>query len=158
MTNFDVGNGERGKKWIENEEMQKVNLSSFPHSLSISSSFPHSLTISSFSLHFLAARMPGCHNLCNPADNTTYLQTLVQGISCPLQIGVNWYTVWLLDQKRNFLGSISNWISKLYEKEFLEIRKHCKRHNGPKSCVFLPKQLPITTIKTCYQAYSKSCI
>ena len=36
MTNFDVGNGERGKKWIENEEMQRVNLSSFPHSLSIS--------------------------------------------------------------------------------------------------------------------------
>ena len=71
----------------------------------------------------------------------------MQGISCPLQIGVNWYTVWLLDQKRNFLGLISNWISKLYEKEFLEIRKHCRRHNGPKSCVLLPKQLPITTLK-----------
>ena len=30
-----------------------VNLSPFPHSLSISSPFPHSLSISSFALHFL---------------------------------------------------------------------------------------------------------
>ena len=44
------GNGERGRKQRENEEMQRVNLSQFPHFLSISSPFP---LISSLSLHFL---------------------------------------------------------------------------------------------------------
>ena len=47
----ELGNGERGRKQRENEEMQRVNLSPFPHFLSISSSFPHSLSISS---------QPGC--------------------------------------------------------------------------------------------------
>ena len=39
------------RKWRENEEMEKVILFQFPHSISISSSFPHSLSISS---------QPGC--------------------------------------------------------------------------------------------------
>ena len=45
----------------------RVNISSFPHSLSISSPFPHFLPISSsFSHSFSIFLQPGCHNLCNP--------------------------------------------------------------------------------------------
>ena len=63
MTNFDVGNGERGKKWIENED-----ISSFSLHFLILSPFPlRFLSISSFSLHFLAARLQGCNDSCSPA-------------------------------------------------------------------------------------------
>ena len=58
----ELGNGERGRKQRENEEMQRVNLSPFPHFFSISSSFPHSLSI------FLAARLQGCNDSCSPAS------------------------------------------------------------------------------------------
>ena len=43
------------------------------HSLSISSFSHHFLFIFSFSLHYLAARLPGCHNLCNPARWSKWL-------------------------------------------------------------------------------------
>ena len=46
--------------------MQRVNLSPFPSSLSISSFSHHFLFIFSLSLHFIAARLSGGHNLCNP--------------------------------------------------------------------------------------------
>ena len=48
------------------EEMERDSLSTFPHFLSISLFSLHFLFIFSFSLHFFAARLPGCHNLCNP--------------------------------------------------------------------------------------------
>ena len=48
-----------------------MNLSPFPHSLSISSFSHHFLFIFSFSLHFFAARLPGCHKLCNCAVGAT---------------------------------------------------------------------------------------
>ena len=51
MANFDVGNGERGQKWRENEEMVKEGGNVESQSLSISSLFPHYLSISS---------QPGC--------------------------------------------------------------------------------------------------
>ena len=60
VSNFDVGNGERGRKWRENEEMKRKwrEIDSL-HFLILSlyflplSPFPNSLSISSLSLHFL---------------------------------------------------------------------------------------------------------
>ena len=63
------GNGERRRKKRKWGNVER-------QSLSISSSFPHSLFISSFSLHFLATRLPGCHNLCNPVVYIAYYTEL----------------------------------------------------------------------------------
>ena len=56
MTNFDVGNGERMRKWRDREEMEREG----------GNGECHSLFISSFSLHFLAARLQGSSGLRNP--------------------------------------------------------------------------------------------
>ena len=48
----------------------------------------HLIFIFSFPLHFLAARLPGCHNLCNPDDNNI-LATTWETAS---QILHNWLT------------------------------------------------------------------
>ena len=62
----------------ENEEMEKEEGNEERMGKCRKSIALHFLLISSFSLHFLEARMPGCHNLCNPATSvyTTLLRVL----------------------------------------------------------------------------------
>ena len=54
----------------ENEEMEKEGGNEERMRKCRNSIALHFLLISSFSLHFLTARMPGCHNLCNPVTMT----------------------------------------------------------------------------------------
>ena len=61
------------------------------------SPFPHSLSISSFSLHFLAALLPGCHKLCNPALHTTNELLWNQEVCCAQQNSIGFRSLyWLL--------------------------------------------------------------
>ena len=73
------------------EKMKRVNLSQFPHSLSISSPFPRSLSISSSFSHslsiFFTGRLAGWHNLCSSGSwNDLYVIPLEvqQQFSCSL--------------------------------------------------------------------------
>ena len=55
------------RKWIERGEIKRKLGNVESESLSISSFSRHFLFIFLLSLHFHAAWLPGCHNLCNPA-------------------------------------------------------------------------------------------
>ena len=55
------------RKWIERGEIKRKLGNVESEALSISSFSRHFLFIFLFSLHFHAAWLPGCHNLCNPA-------------------------------------------------------------------------------------------
>ena len=63
----------------ENEEMEKEGGNEERMRKCRKSITLHFLLISSFSLHFPTARMPGCHNLCNPGVNiaSVYIRLIV---------------------------------------------------------------------------------
>ena len=80
VTIFDIGNGQRGRKQTENEEILRVNLSlhflilsPFPHSLSISSSFSHSLSIFS---------QPGFATICATLTSFNIIQCFIITVNC----------------------------------------------------------------------------
>ena len=82
MTNFDVGNGERVREWRENEEMEKEGGNGergrkWRENEEMEKEEGNAERMrqyfESISLHFLATWKPGCHNLCNPAQNTAAL-------------------------------------------------------------------------------------
>ena len=76
------------RKWIEREgKMRKCR-----EWISL-----HSLFIFSFSLHFLAARLPGCNKLCNPALHTTNELLWNQEVCCAQQNSIGFRSLyWLL--------------------------------------------------------------
>ena len=89
----ELGNGERGRKQRENEEMQRVNLSPFPHFLSISSSFPHSLSISSqpgCQAATICATLPNSH----PAWPSEFLKTAHSTLSFGKLLAVEPYSAY----------------------------------------------------------------
>ena len=66
------GNKEKMRRCREWISLHFLILSKFPL---ISSFSFHFLFIFSFSVHLLPARLPGCHNLCNPDENNILAPT-----------------------------------------------------------------------------------